>query len=116
MTEDVTDKFWKRWIELYVPSLVRQNKWLIPEKDLAPGDVVLVADKSFNKGSYKLAQVHEVFPGPDGKVRKVNIRYKHLRSYEPNGMYKGAKDIIVSRSVQRLALLVPTSEDTQNNL
>ena len=86
------------------------------ERDLAPGDVVLVADKSYNKGSYKLAQVHEVFPGTDGKVRKVNIRYKHLRSDEPNEMYKGAKDIIVSRSVQRLALLVPTSEDTLNDL
>ena len=44
------------------------------------------------------------------KVRKVNLRYKRLNSNEPTKEYCGATDITISRSVQRLALIVPMSE------
>ena len=108
----VTEEFWKRWIELYVPSLVKQNKWLTPKRNLEPGDVVLVSDRSINKGTYRLAQVHQVFPGLDGKVRKVNIRYKNLGNDGTTADYKGARDVIVSRAIQRLALLVPSDLKT----
>ena len=65
-----------------------------------------------NKGTYRLAQVHQVFPGLDGKVRKVNIRYKNLGNDGNTTNYKGAKDVIVSRAIQRLALLVPSDQKT----
>ena len=109
LVQSVADEFWKRWTELYAPCMVRQNKWLKPERDLVPGDIVLVSDRGF-KGSYTLAQVHETFPGSDGKVRKVNLRYKRLNCNEPTKEYLGAKDTIISRSVQRLALIIPVTE------
>ena len=110
LVRSVTTEFWKRWIELYVPSLVKQNKWLNSGRDLVSGDVVLIAEKGF-KGEYKLAQVTSTFPGPDGKVRKVNLRYKNMKNNEPVKIYKGALDTEVSRAVQKLALLVPVSDE-----
>ena len=43
-----------------------------------------------------MGEVKEVFPSADGKVRQVSVRYK-----------SGARDIVVSRSVHRLSVLVP---------
>ena len=110
LVRSVATDFWKRWIELYVPSLVKQNKWLKPGRDLVSGDIVLIAERGF-KGEYKLAQVTETFPGVDGRVRKVNLRYKNLKTNEPSKIYKGASDIVVSRAVQKLALVVPVCEE-----
>ena len=47
-----------------------------------------------------------MFPGKDGKVRNVTIVYKTFQQGELMRTYKGAHDIRVSRSAQRLALLV----------
>ena len=49
----------------------------------------------------------EVFPGEDRKVRRVAIQYiKSYRSGERAHEYRGARDTVVLRAVQRLALLV----------
>ena len=65
------------------------------------------------KGNYKLAEVVETFPGPDGKVRKVSLRYKNFKPGESASVYKGALDTVVIRAVQRLALIVPSESDKQ---
>ena len=62
------------------------------------------------KGSYKLARVVEVSPGPDGMVRKVKLSYKSYRPGEPVDEYGGGSEIVVTRSVQKLALVVAEEE------
>ncbi|XP_046555432.1 uncharacterized protein LOC124264710 [Haliotis rubra] len=62
-------------------------------------------DKSVLRGDYRLGLIKEVFPGSDGKVRRVT--YKNPKQGEKQSVYTGVKDTTVSRSVQRLALLVP---------
>ena len=68
---------------------------------------MIVADKNTLRGDYRLALVQDVFPGKDGKVRKVIVKYKSYRIGEKVHEYRGARDTVVSRAVQRLALLVP---------
>ena len=68
---------------------------------------MIVADKNTLWGDYHLALVQDVFPGEGGKVRKVTVKYKSYRTGEKVHEYRGAKDTVVSRAVQRLALLVP---------
>ena len=103
----MVEDFWKRWTELYAPALVVQRKWHTATRNLCPGDVVIVADKNTLRGDYRLALVQDVFPGEDGKVRKVTVKYKSYRTGEKVHEYRGARDTVVSRAVQRLALLVP---------
>ena len=93
--------------ELYAPALVVQRKWHTATRNLCPGDVVIVADKNTLRGDYRLALVQDVFPGEDGKVRKVTVKYKSYRTGEKVHEYRGARDTVVSRAVQRLALVVP---------
>ena len=68
---------------------------------------MIVADKNTLRGDYRLALVQDVFPGEDGKMRKVTVKYKSHRTGENVHEYRGARDTVVSRTVQRLALLVP---------
>ena len=57
--------------------------------------------------------MREVFPGLDGIVRKVSVGYKNFKVGEQVQVYGGAKEVVVIRSVQRLALLVPVDESPQ---
>ena len=107
LVQSVVEDFWKRWTELYAPTLLVQRKWHAERRNLRPGDVVIVADKNMLRGDYRLGLVKEVFPGEDGKVRRVATQYKSYRTGERAHEYRGARDTIVSRAVQRLALLVP---------
>ena len=68
---------------------------------------MIVADKNTLRGDYCLALVKDVFPGEDGKVHKVTVQYNSCCTGERAHEYQGAKDTVVSRAVQRLALLVP---------
>ena len=104
----MANRFWKHWTELYTPTLIKQTKWHRPDQNLKVGDIVAVADPNSLWGKYHIAKVAEVFPGKDGKVRKVTIVYKTFKQGEKMRTYKGAHDTRVFRSTQRLALLVPS--------
>ena len=102
------DDFWEKWIQLYAPTLVVQRKWNVSTRNLRPGDVVIVADRNVLRGEYRLGVIKEVFPGVDGKVRRVLVTYKNFRVGDIGQTYYGVSDAItVCRSVQRLALIVP---------
>ncbi|KAK6191002.1 hypothetical protein SNE40_002752 [Patella caerulea] len=107
LVQKITDNFWKKWIELYAPSLVNQQKWLTSNRNLQPGDVVLIADRNTLRSEYRLGLVKDVFPSADGKVRKVSLSYKNYKIGDKSCDYSGAKDTVITRSVQSLALLVP---------
>ncbi|CAB4008383.1 Hypothetical predicted protein [Paramuricea clavata] len=90
-------------------SLVVRRKWHVNTRNLRPGDVVMIADKNVMRGEYRLGVVKEVFPDQDGKVRRVLITYKNFRVGSRRQDYGISEAVTVSRSVQRLALLVRTT-------
>ena len=58
-------------------------------------------------GQYFLGKVARVFPGRDGRIRKVALEYKTFRvGFVVNG-YSGCTLITIISAMQRLALLVP---------
>ena len=83
------------------------------------GDVVLVHDASPIKGKYLLAIVDEVKGSKDGFVRSCVVRY---RVPNPTAVVKATgkveqrypmgKEVKITRSVQRLTLLLPVEEQT----
>ena len=66
--------FWKRWSREYLPTLTVRKKWQKDVKNVGVGDLVLLADPNSPRGWWPLARVTQVFPGPDGRVRSVEIR------------------------------------------
>ena len=113
LLQNLADEFWKRWTELCAPSLVLHPKWHTSQRNLKPGDVVLVFDDSSAiRGEYRLAIIREVYAGDDHKVRKVSLAYKTYKVGEKVAEYSGAKDQVITRSIQRLVLIVPVDEDS----
>ena len=111
LIQELIDNFWNQWIKLCAPSLVIQKKWHTAHRNLRPGDVVLIVEKDSLRSEYRIAMVDKAYPGEDGKVRKVDLSYKNYKVGEIVTEYSGAKNQVVSRSVQRLALIVPVDYD-----
>ena len=113
LVQAAVEDFWEKWVQLYAPTLIVRRKWHVSTRNLRPGDVVIVADKNVMRGNYRLGVVQEVFPDEDGKVRRVLVMYKNFHVGKYRSCYGVSEAVTVSRSVQRLALLVPveTEED-----
>jgi hypothetical protein len=110
LVQTAVEDFWEKWTELYAPTLIVQRKWHVFRRNLREGDVVIVADKNVLRGEYRLGVVRVVFPDRDGKVRRVLVTYKNFRVGNNPCCYGTSEAVTVSRSVQRLALIVPKEE------
>ena len=63
----MVDGFWKRWFEC-LHKLSPRQKQSREIDNLCAKDVVLVVDQNAKRGSWKLAEIAEVYPGEDGLV------------------------------------------------
>lgn len=71
----MTDQFWKRWVKEYLPILQERQKWFTPKRNLANGDIVLVADKgSVPRNVWPIGRVIQLNYGRDALVRSVRIK------------------------------------------
>ena len=82
-TQILACHFWKRWMREYLPTLQERQKWNTPRRDLAPNDMVLVADGNVSRGQWPLGRVQRVFPGNDGRVRTAEIKTKDTTLLRP---------------------------------
>ena len=106
----IVKAFWKKWSRDVFPALVIRPKWHVEQRNLEKGDIVLIQDSNAIRGEWKLGKVTDVFPGDDGKVRRVMVAYKNLRPDDHPTVYRGIKYTTVERPVQRLILLVAVDE------
>lgn len=108
LVNHVTSQFWKRWSSEVSPSLVLRQKWHNKTRNLCVGDLVMICEATKIKAKYKLGTVNSVTVSNDGNVRSVTVRYILVQSNS-----KGEdriRVICVTRSVQRLVLILPIEE------
>jgi len=79
----------------YVPSLQERSKWTQPQRNIQVNDLVLVADDNVPRYKWPLGKVTEVYVGPDGLVRSVQVR---------------CKDSSLKRPITKICLLEATEE------
>jgi len=113
LIQQVTHDFWDRWSSEVTPMYLVRQRWHDIGRDLSVGDVVLVHDASAIKGDYKLAVVDSVNVSKDGKVRSCKVSYSIPNSKDSVKEYSGVRRIQISRSVQRLTLLLPVEDQSQ---
>ena len=53
-----------------------RQKWQFPRRNLAVGDVVLVAAQNTPRNCWPLGRIQDVFPDKKGLVRKVKVKVK----------------------------------------
>ena len=110
LIQQVTDDFWRRWCcEVTPESLIRQ-RWHETGRNLQIGDIVLIHDKTAIKGKYVLGVVDDIDPSKDKLVRSCKVSYTVPNLRDPIGTYSGGRRIVVSRSIQRLTLILPVEE------
>ena len=68
------DEFWCRWVREYVPLLNVRQKWLVPERNLCIGDLVLLVNDQCQRNVWPKAITTDVFPDRDNVVRRVLLR------------------------------------------
>ena len=110
LIQQVTRDFWERWVAEVTPMKVVRQKWHETSRNLTLGDIVLVHDVNAIKGSYKLAKVISVKMSADGLVRAGIVQYRIPYEKDKKSEYTGGKLISLSRSVQRLTLILAVEE------
>ncbi|XP_043067218.2 uncharacterized protein [Drosophila bipectinata] len=68
------DRFWKRWVHKYLPTLVRREKWCKRVEPIRRGDLVFICDPALPRREWKRCVVEEVFTGKDGVPRRAAVR------------------------------------------
>ena len=103
--QSIIDAFWIKWTRYYFYSLIIRQKWHVDRRNLRVGDVVIIQDSKIKRGDWKMGRISQVYPGSDGKVRKVEVEYKNPDS---NSFVK------IERAVQRLVVILPIDEAQEN--
>jgi len=63
----LADRFWRRWIREYLPTLTRRTKWFQPSQaPISVNDVVLVVDETSKRNSWPKGIVVDVHLAKDG--------------------------------------------------
>ena len=72
---------------------------------------MIVQDSKQIRGNWRLARISDVFPSDDGRVRKVELKYKNEKPGEAGNKYAGSPYTRIERPVQRIVVIVPIDED-----
>ena len=78
------------------PSLVPRKQWQVERRNVRPNDIVVVADSNAVRGNWSIGRILEVHPGPDGRVRNVEVKTS-------TGEY--------SRPITKIAVIHPAEGD-----
>ena len=116
--QQIVQEFWTRWSAEHLQQLQASQKWNHATPNLETGDIVLMKDACQFQTNWGLAQVTQVFPGKDGRVRAVEILTKKVAVPGPEirrpldiSKFK-VKTAFLRRPVTRLALLIPKKKIT----
>ena len=110
LIQQVTRDFWSHWSSQVTPEAVIRQRWHHSGRNLQPGDIVMIHDKTNIKGRYLLGIVESIDPSKDQLVRSCKVSYTIPNVKDPIGTYSGGKKVTVSRSIQRLSLILPVEE------
>lgn len=77
MCQKIVQHFWNRWRNEYLNSLQQRTKWWKKQENVEVGQLAFIVDDNQPPAKWTLARVTEVFTGPDGLVRVLNLKHKN---------------------------------------
>lgn len=72
--QEMADRFWQRWRQEYLPTLIPRNKWTQESENIGIGNVVVIYDENSPRNFWKKGVIEEVHTGTDGRVRSASVR------------------------------------------
>ena len=70
----LADNFWSNWQTGHLATMQERRKWLHPNRNVQPGDVVLIRDKNLKRNQWPMARVSETKKSDDGLVRSATLK------------------------------------------
>ena len=110
LVQEITTSFWDRWVQQVTPEKIIRQKWHESGRNVKPGDVVLLHDKSPVKGRYQLGLVEAVKESDERLVRSCSVSYVIPSPKSLGNKYVGGRKVVVTRSIQRLSVILPVEE------
>ena len=101
--EEAKKQFWTKWMSQVFGGRMLSHKWTKKERDVAVGDVVLLAEAENDDPTYRMGVVDSVKLGEDGHVRTVSIKYTNP------GKTPGERSPpkFTTRPIHKVAVIVP---------
>ena len=98
--QGLVDDWWKRWSDLVLPSLVPSYKWTHSQRNVQVNDICLIRYKAL-RSKYRLGRVTQVYPGEDGRVRRITLQYR----LPDEKVFR-----TVERAIHGVSVIVPVEE------
>ena len=94
---------WETWRKEHLSNITLRQWWHARNVDV--GDIVIIKEEDVPRNEWKLAKVVEAPEDDDGLVRKVTVQVGERKLGK-----KGEQPSIVQRPIQKLEVLVKSSE------
>ena len=103
--KNIYESWFKEWLVNYVPTLVRQPKWFVSERNIRVGDVVLFSksDKEFEK-VYQYGIVLTTFESKDGLIRVVEVQYQNFKENVKRNTKRCVRELVVIHPVDEIGI------------
>ncbi|XP_058813849.1 uncharacterized protein LOC131677809 [Topomyia yanbarensis] len=73
VSQMLANRFWRRWLQDYLPEITGRSKWHQRVKPIREGDIVLIADPDLPRNCWPKGRVIGTV-NRDGQVRRVTIQ------------------------------------------
>lgn len=87
-------------------NLQPRQKWHKNRRNVKINDIVLLQDDLASRNKWKLARITEVYPGSDGRVRKLRLLVSDT-TFDKKGK-PTTKTVFLERPVQKVVTLLET--------
>ncbi len=102
----IYDAWFEVWLLAHVPKLMDQPKWFRSDRDLMIGDIVLfLKQDSAICTEYRYGIVESVEHSRDGKIRKVQVRYRNHDEKTNRYTYRSSRSLVVIHQVDEVSVL-----------
>ncbi|KAK0134383.1 hypothetical protein N1851_030040 [Merluccius polli] len=104
----LANSFWARWKREYLLNLQQRQKWTKDRRSARINDIVLLKEDATPRNQWKLAKVIEVYPGKDGRVRRLKLLISDS-ALDSKGK-RISKPVHLERPIQKTVTLVEAED------
>ncbi|KAI7803965.1 hypothetical protein IRJ41_014094 [Triplophysa rosa] len=103
----LANEFWTRWKKEYILNLQSRQKWYKNRRNLKVNDIVVLQNELAPRNEWKLARIIEVYPGSDGRVRKLKLMVSDT-TFDKKGK-PITKTVFLERPIHKVVVLLEAS-------
>lgn len=114
--EHIFNAWFENWLINHVPKLMLQPKWFKSNDNIRIGDVVIfLKNDSPLCNTYQYGMVHSVDVSKDGKVRKVEIKYRNANENTSRLTFRAVRDIVIIHHIDETSVFEQLNQMNMKN-